>query len=93
MTDPRMDGGFRWCDPSNEGHYHRCGRAGHIAARCIYNMPQHVKDWVLGASSFRSQSANQVESFSEQASSASHFFSAEFDAISSVPTSGAVHLL
>ncbi|KZS87976.1 hypothetical protein SISNIDRAFT_395390, partial [Sistotremastrum niveocremeum HHB9708] len=45
---PNIDAkGFRWCDPSHEGHCHRCGRAGHIAARCIYDMPQKIKDYVL----------------------------------------------
>lgn len=43
----RDDRGYRWCDPTNEGHCHRCGRSGHIAARCVHDMPQHVKDWVL----------------------------------------------
>lgn len=39
--------GFRWCDPTQESACHRCGRPGHIAARCIHDMPQHVKDWVM----------------------------------------------
>ena len=43
----REDKGYRWCDPLNEGHCHRCGRSGHIAARCIHDMPQHVKEWVM----------------------------------------------
>lgn len=43
----RDDKGYRWCDPTKEGHCHRCGRSGHIAARCIHDMPQHVKDWVM----------------------------------------------
>jgi hypothetical protein len=46
-SSPEDDKGFRWCDPTNEGHCHRCGRPGHIAARCIYDMPQVVKDWVM----------------------------------------------
>ncbi|KAF8169895.1 hypothetical protein K438DRAFT_1854860 [Mycena galopus ATCC 62051] len=44
---PSDDKGFHWCDPTNENHCHRCGRSGHIAARCIYDMPQHIKDWVM----------------------------------------------
>ena len=40
--------GNRWCDPTNEGHCHRCGRAGHIVSCCIHNMPQQVKDWIMG---------------------------------------------
>ncbi|KAJ7210418.1 hypothetical protein GGX14DRAFT_363326, partial [Mycena pura] len=41
------DKGYHWCDPTNENHCHRCGRSGHIAARCIHDMPQHIKDWVM----------------------------------------------
>jgi len=33
--------------PPTKNHCHRCGRSGHIAARCIYDMPQHIKDWVM----------------------------------------------
>ncbi len=40
--------GFHWCDPTHDNHCHRCGRQNHIAAHCIYDMPQQVKDWVLG---------------------------------------------
>lgn len=36
--------GYRWCDTSAEGVCHRCGRPGHIAARCMYSMPDHVKE-------------------------------------------------
>ena len=39
--------GHRWCDPTNENHCHRCGRTGHIAARCIADMPPEIKTWVL----------------------------------------------
>ena len=41
--------GFRWCDPTNNDHCHRCGRPGHIAAKCITNMPQEVIDWILNS--------------------------------------------
>lgn len=50
-TPSRDDKGYRWCDPTNEGHCHRCGHSGHIAARCIHDMPQHVKDWVMSGPS------------------------------------------
>lgn len=44
-----VDGkGYRWCDPSKEGCCHRCGRQGHQAYRCIYDMPSHIKDSVMG---------------------------------------------
>lgn len=68
----RDDNGYRWCDPSNEGHCHRCGRSGHIAARCIHDMPQHVKDWVMSGPPRppSSSSANQATSQEEVANSA-----------------------
>ena len=40
--------GNRWCNPTNEGHCHWCGRMGHIVSRCIHDMPQQVKDWIMG---------------------------------------------
>lgn len=39
--------GRRWCDPTNEDHCHQCGCRGHIAARCIHNMPPDVVKWVM----------------------------------------------
>lgn len=39
---------FRWCRPIHPDQCHRCGRSGHIAAHCVADMPQHVKDWVIG---------------------------------------------
>jgi len=66
---PVDDKGFRWCNPANEGACHRCGRIGHIAARCMYNMPQEVKDWIMAGSSQNSHAAQQ------QANSAYHFLS------------------
>jgi len=44
---PPDDKGFQWCQTSNTSGCHRCGRPNHIAAHCIFNMPQHVKDWVM----------------------------------------------
>jgi hypothetical protein len=41
------DKGFRWCDPTNENHCHRCGRQNHIAAFCVYNMPREVREWII----------------------------------------------
>lgn len=58
----RDDNGYRWCDPTNEGHCHRCGHSGHIAARCIHDMPQHVKDWVMaGPSQYASVAAEDSD--------------------------------
>ncbi|KAJ7750158.1 hypothetical protein B0H14DRAFT_2636230 [Mycena olivaceomarginata] len=39
--------GYRWCDPTNENHCHRCGRRNHIAARCVADMPKDIKAWIL----------------------------------------------
>lgn len=44
LTDEK---GFKWCDTDRDGVCHRCGRSGHIAARCMYNMPQYVKDYIM----------------------------------------------
>lgn len=44
LTDEK---GFIWCNTDRDGVCHRCGRAGHIAARCMYNMPQAVKDYIM----------------------------------------------
>lgn len=52
--------GFRWCDPTKDGHCHRCGRTGHVAYLCIFDMPRAIKDWVMRAppSTSVSDSAN-----------------------------------
>ena len=39
--------GYRWCNPVDNPGCHRCGRTGHVSARCMYDMPQHVKDWLM----------------------------------------------
>jgi hypothetical protein len=61
--------GFRWCNPTNEGACHRCGRGGHIAARCMFNMPQEVKDWLMAGSPQNNYPLQQ------QANTAYHFLS------------------
>ncbi|KAJ3858141.1 hypothetical protein EV359DRAFT_88195 [Lentinula novae-zelandiae] len=38
---------FRWCSPVHNDQCRRCGKSGHVADRCVYDMPQHVKDWVI----------------------------------------------
>ncbi|KAG7090347.1 hypothetical protein E1B28_009467 [Marasmius oreades] len=38
---------FRWCSAVANDQCRRCGLNGHIAERCIYDMPQEVKDWVM----------------------------------------------
>ena len=44
---PTDSKGLRWCNPSIEDNCFRCGKIGHPAWRCMFDMPQHVKDWVL----------------------------------------------
>jgi len=39
--------GYRWCNPSHDNHCHRCGRTGHIAARCISDMPPEITAWAI----------------------------------------------
>lgn len=56
---PPTSDGFRWCDPTHDSHCHRCGRKGHIAAYCIHDMPQKVKQWVMRRPTvYVSESAN-----------------------------------
>ncbi|KAJ8092853.1 hypothetical protein PM082_023486 [Marasmius tenuissimus] len=55
---------FRWCSAVSEDQCRRCGLVGHIADRCIHDMPQNVKDWVIrGAprSDLQESSGNQAE--------------------------------
>jgi hypothetical protein len=58
--DPLVDDkGYRWCDINSDGCY-RCGKTGHVASRCMYNMPQHVKDYIMNSRSLSpSRSSNQ----------------------------------
>ena len=44
---PTDDKGYQWCNNSNQDACHRCGRANHIAAYCIFTMPVFIKDWVM----------------------------------------------
>ena len=63
------DKGFRWCDPTNEGHCHRCGRPGHIAAFCMYSMPRDIREWILARpprSSYSSSPSTNPKHQSEQ---------------------------
>lgn len=62
-SDPMVDDkGFRWCDTTHDDGCHRCGRSGHIAARCMYNMPQTIKDHLFSLNSHVAQ--EQVQSAS-----------------------------
>ncbi|KAF5345663.1 hypothetical protein D9756_011573 [Leucocoprinus leucothites] len=72
--------GFRWCNPTNEGHCHRCGREGHIAARCMYNMPQEVKDWIIVNSKQNRHSEVQ------KANSVFHFLSSPYGSPTGSPS-------
>lgn len=62
--------GFRWCAAVHNDQCRRCGREGHIADRCVADMPQDIKDWVLnGPPRVRSAPAP----YSAEASSAVQF--------------------
>jgi hypothetical protein len=82
---PVDEKGFRWCNPTNEGACHRCGRIGHIAARCMFNMPQEVKDWIMASSSQNSHAAQQ------QANSAYHFLSSPINSPLNSPVIAPIH--
>ncbi|KAJ7115022.1 hypothetical protein C8R44DRAFT_795181, partial [Mycena epipterygia] len=69
------DKGYHWCDPTNKNHCHCCGRSGHIAARCIHDMPQHIKDWVMNNS--------LCERSHAVAESAHHLYGLELDDVGS----------
>ncbi|KIJ22289.1 hypothetical protein M422DRAFT_40110 [Sphaerobolus stellatus SS14] len=61
---PPDDRGFFWCDTTNSQACHRCGRPNHIAAFCLFTMPQYVKDWVMkGGYREHSSLANSSEDF------------------------------
>ena len=61
MTAVEDEKGNRWCDPMNENHCHRCGRIGHIAARCVYDMPDDIKSWVLDRPGTKPEKTFNVE--------------------------------
>ena len=48
-ASPINDKGFWWSDIDHDGVCHQCGRPGHIAARCMYSMPQSVKEWIMSS--------------------------------------------
>lgn len=56
------DQGFKWCNSSNDTCCHRCGRPGHIAARCVHNMPQEVREWIFSNNSHSSHIAQEQAS-------------------------------
>lgn len=65
--------GYQWCNIDSDG-CHRCGRTGHFASRCMYNMPQHVKDYIMNSRSLspphdRSSPKHQTSPHPNQSSS------------------------
>lgn len=54
--------GYTWGDVTNPDGCHCCGRPGHIAARCMYSMPEHVKEWIMHGSGARSHSRSRSRS-------------------------------
>ena len=49
-ANPIDDKGYTWCDAACNGCHH-CGCPGHVAAKCMISMPDHVKDWILAGTS------------------------------------------
>lgn len=48
--DPGFGGStrkFRWCSAVSPDQCRRCGISGHISDRCVYDMPEHIKQWVM----------------------------------------------
>ena len=43
------DKGLCWCDTDHNGVCHHCDHSGHIAACCMYTMPQSIKKWILNS--------------------------------------------
>ena len=41
------DKGLHWCNIDRDGVCYCCGCFGHIAAWCMYSMPQSIKDWII----------------------------------------------
>jgi hypothetical protein len=82
----RDEKGFRWCDPTNEGHCHRCGRSGHIAARCIYDMPQQIKDWVMRVPGSSGSFQDTAHHSSADAAFGASYSTHQFDHPSSHPS-------
>jgi hypothetical protein len=62
--------GFKWCDISNDTCCHRCGRSGHIAARCVHNMPQGVREWIFSNTSSASFNSNSNSHIAQEHASA-----------------------
>lgn len=83
---PPDDRGYHWCDTSNTQGCHRCGRPNHIAAFCLFTMPQYVKDWVMkggykeqvnlatdSSEDFQYEAASMALAYDENNPSDSHF--------------------
>lgn len=55
------DKGYRWCNV-NSRDCHRCGRSGHIAAFCMFAMPEAIKQKIMDKVHFN---ANMAASMAE----------------------------
>lgn len=64
--------GRRWCDPNNENHCFRCGHPGHVAFRCVAEMPPEIKTWVLTGPNGQERSM-YVSQFRHHNSRSHHF--------------------
>jgi hypothetical protein len=83
---------FHWCSATSNDQCRRCGVAGHIADRCIHDMPHDVKDWVIAGPPGKAgrASAAFVSDSSGDESAGAHiaFGGASFDSDSEVEYSG-----
>uniref|UniRef100_D8QE77 CCHC-type domain-containing protein n=1 Tax=Schizophyllum commune (strain H4-8 / FGSC 9210) TaxID=578458 RepID=D8QE77_SCHCM len=62
------DKGYRWCNVNGDA-CHRCGRAGHIAAFCMYNMPEAIRQKI---SDHAHLNANMVSSLAVMEAEGEH---------------------
>lgn len=53
--------GNKWCCWGNEGVCFRCGREGHLSHKCIFDMPKHIKDWVIKSPNSHAQASQAFE--------------------------------
>ncbi|KAJ7578314.1 hypothetical protein C8J56DRAFT_1112402 [Mycena floridula] len=73
-SEPEDDSAFSWLNPRSDGYCDRCGKKGHHARSCVYDMPAKVKDKILGKAKREKAHVSDNARFSsgERASNARH---------------------